>query len=93
MHVQLVGFEKRIGQELGMGWAASIRRVNKCACASTAYNYQLLVHEGQQYSSRLSFSYGALKVLLSGAGTDNVADVTGIQYRFVAALIKLFCTH
>ena len=91
MHVQLVGFEERIGQELGMGWAASIWRMYKCARAFTAYNYPIAASRTQQYSSRLcnqTFSYGALKVLLSG-GTDNAADVTEMQYRFVATLIRL----
>ena len=36
-----------------------------------------------------SFSYGALKVLLSG-GTDNAADVTEMQYRFVAIFKRTF---
>ena len=57
--------------------------------------YQLLLHvlkrptKARVVFCKQSFTYGVLKVLLSG-GTDNTADVTGIQYRFVAILIFLY---
>ena len=92
-----MGWAASIWRVNKFAYASTYYNLVSCpACARLVRGWgletRLLTTTNKTGSSRLckqSFSYGVLKVLLSG-GTDNTADVTGIQYRFVAILIKPF---